>query len=76
MIVGAAQASGATAVASGFRSLTGRGVQAAVDGQKVAVGGRARLRETGAHIPTELVDRVTPWSNRGAAVLDVVAAGR
>jgi P-type Cu2+ transporter len=74
-IANAAKASGATTVASDFRSLTGRGVQATVDGQKVAVGGPALLRETGAHVPTELVDRTTPWSDRGAAVLYVVVAG-
>ena len=74
-IANAAKASGATTVASDFRSLTGRGVQATVDGQKVAVGGPALLREMGAHVPTELVDRTTPWSDRGAAVLYVVVAG-
>ena len=74
-IVSAAKASGATAVASDFRSLTGRGVQATVDGHKVAVGGPALLRETGAQVPAELVDRTTPWSDRGAAVLYVVADG-
>ena len=74
-IVTAAKAAGATAVASDFRSLTGRGVQATVDGQKVAVGGPALLRETGAEVPAELAERTRPWSDRGAAVLYVVADG-
>ena len=74
-IVTAAKDAGATAVASDFRSLTGRGVQATVEGQKVAVGGPALLRETGAQVPTELAGRTTPWSERGAAVLYVVADG-
>jgi Cu2+-exporting ATPase len=74
-IVTAAKDAGATAVASDFRSLTGRGVQAMVEGQKVAVGGPALLRETGAQVPTALADRTTPWSDRGAAVLYVVADG-
>src|SRR5918995_243078 len=74
-IVTAAKDAGATAVASDFRSLTGRGVQAVVDGQKVAVGGPALLRETGADVPAELAERTQPWSERGAAVLYVVANG-
>ena len=74
-IVTAAKAAGATAVAGDFRSLTGRGVQATVDGQKVAVGGPALLRETGAEVPAELAERTRPWSDRGAAVLYVVADG-
>jgi P-type Cu2+ transporter len=74
-IVTAAKAAGATAVASDFRSLTGRGVQAVVDNQKVAVGGPALLRETGAEVPAGLAERTRPWSDRGAAVLYVVANG-
>ena len=74
-IVTAAKAAGAAATASEFRSLTGRGVQAVVDGHKVAVGGPALLRETGAEVPTELATRTRPWSQRGAAVLYVVADG-
>jgi Cu2+-exporting ATPase len=71
-IVTAAKASGASATASDFRSLTGRGVQASVDGQKVAVGGPALLRETEGEVPARLVERTRPWSDRGAAVLHVV----
>ena len=74
-IATAAKDAGATAVASDFRSLTGRGVQAVVEGQKVAVGGPALLRETGAEVPTGLAERTRPWSERGAAVLYVVADG-
>jgi P-type Cu2+ transporter len=39
-IVAAAEAAGGAARASGFRAMTGRGVQATVDGATVAVGGR------------------------------------
>jgi len=74
-IVTAAKHAGATASASDFRSLTGRGVQAVVDGQKVAVGGPALLRETGAEVPAGLAERTRPWSERGAAVLYVMADG-
>ena len=79
-IVAAAQKSGedagSTGTATGFRSLTGRGVQAVVDGATVAVGGPALLRETGAQVPAGLADRTAPWSQRGAAVLYVVTDGR
>jgi Cu2+-exporting ATPase len=74
-IVTAAKHAGATASAGDFRSLTGRGVQAVVDGQKVAVGGPALLRETGAEVPAGLAERTRPWSERGAAVLYVMADG-
>ena len=74
-IVAAAKASGATAAASDFRSLTGRGVQAVVDGQTVAIGGPALLRKTGAEVPAGLTERTRPWSDRGAAVLYVVTDG-
>ncbi|MBB4694989.1 Cu2+-exporting ATPase [Actinoplanes abujensis] len=52
------------ATATGFRSLTGRGVQAVVDGETYAVGGPALLRELGMP-PAE-------GSRRGAAVLHLV----
>ena len=74
-VVAAAAAAGATAVAGDFRSLTGRGVRAVVDGEQVAVGGPALLRETGAEVPAELAGRTRPWSDRGAAVLYVVSGG-
>jgi Cu2+-exporting ATPase len=59
--------------ATDFRSLTGRGVEATVDGRHIAVGGPALLRQTGAHVPAALAARVQPWSDRGAAVLYVLA---
>jgi Cu2+-exporting ATPase len=73
-IVTAAKAdSKSVPVASDFRSLTGRGVQATVEGRQVAVGGPALLRETGAQAPVDLAARVQPWSDKGAAVLYVLA---
>jgi Cu2+-exporting ATPase len=63
-------------VASDFRSLTGRGVQAVVDGAEVAVGGPAFLREYGVPEPAELESDVEAWKARGAAVLHVVRDGR
>jgi Cu2+-exporting ATPase len=57
--------------ATGFRAIPGRGVEAAVGGAVVAVGGPALLRERGLEpaAPAE-------WAQRGAAVLHVVQDGR
>jgi len=63
-------------VASEFRSLTGRGVQAVVNGAEVAVGGPAFLREYGVPEPAELEAEVAAWKGRGAAVLHVVRDGQ
>ncbi|MET9316233.1 heavy metal translocating P-type ATPase [Kribbella sp. NPDC003505] len=62
-------------VATDFRSLTGRGVQAVVDGSEVAVGGPAYLRENGLAEPDGLESEVAGWKDRGAAVLHVVRDG-
>ena len=58
--------------ASGFRSMTGRGVTAEVDGVEVAVGGPALLRDRDLPVPDELRDATDAWVGRGAAVLHVV----
>ncbi|WP_329002213.1 heavy metal translocating P-type ATPase [Kribbella sp. NBC_00709] len=63
-------------VAADFRSLTGRGVQAVVEGSEVAVGGPAYLREVGLAEPDELEAEVTVWKARGAAVLHVLRDGQ
>jgi Cu2+-exporting ATPase len=63
-------------VATDFRSLPGRGVQAAVNGSVVAVGGPALLAELGAEVPAELAAATRPWVERGASVLHVVRDGR
>lgn len=68
-IVTTAEKRGGRATATDFRSLTGRGVQAKVDGIRYAVGGPALLRELRADVPAELGDRAARWSSRGAAVL-------
>ena len=62
-------------VATGFRSITGRGVEADVDGTSVAVGGPALLRERSLAEPPALADDVQAWKERGATVLHVVAGG-
>ncbi|MDX2968280.1 heavy metal translocating P-type ATPase [Kribbella solani] len=74
--VGAGEVAGGKLVASEFRSLTGRGVQAVVNGAEVAVGGPAYLRENGLTEPAALAADVTEWKARGAAVLHVVRDGQ
>jgi P-type Cu2+ transporter len=61
--------------ATGFRSLTGRGVEAEVEGSTVAVGGPALLRERGLTSPGPLTAHTRRWEARGAAVLHVVRDG-
>jgi Cu2+-exporting ATPase len=58
--------------AAGFRAITGRGVEATVDGDPYAVGGPALLRERSLTEPDELRARVDEWRARGAAVLYLV----
>jgi P-type Cu2+ transporter len=70
-IVTAARAHGALPSAREFRSLTGRGVEALVDGHRVAVGGPALLRERKLVEPADLSDRIAAWQARGASVLHV-----
>ncbi|WP_248758986.1 heavy metal translocating P-type ATPase [Pseudarthrobacter sp. SSS035] len=58
--------------ATGFSSLTGRGVRATIDGRTVHVGGPALLRELGAVEPEPLARSTRTWMERGAAVLHVI----
>ncbi len=67
---------GALPRATGFRSMTGRGVRATVDGTDIAVGGPALLREHGAAVPGGLARATDEWAARGAAVLHVLRDGR
>jgi len=62
--------------ATGFRSMAGRGVQATVDGELVAVGGPALLRERGLTEPPAVAGEAGRWRDRGAAVLHVVRGDR
>ncbi|MEU5950319.1 heavy metal translocating P-type ATPase [Micromonospora sp. NPDC047465] len=71
-LVTVARDRGLRATARDFRSLTGRGVQAVVDGTTWAVGGPALLRELGVQVPEELESVARGWSARGAAVLHLV----
>ena len=75
-IVTAARDRGEVGTASDFRSITGRGVEATVDGQAYALGGPALLRERSLAVPAELAEQVEEWEARGAAVLHLVRDDR
>jgi Cu2+-exporting ATPase len=74
-IVRAAREAGAVPAATGFRSLTGRGVRASVEGSDVHVGGPSLLESLGLTEPDDLAGRTGPWRERGATVLHVVVDG-
>ena len=59
-----------------FRSRSGRGVEATIDGARHAVGGPTLLRESGAVVPPELADRTGGWRDRGASVLYLLEGTR
>jgi len=76
-IVAAADDRGLTvSAASAFRSITGRGVEASVDGELVAVGGQALLRERNRTEPRAIANRTAGWRERGASVLHLVRDSR
>ncbi|MBT2588380.1 copper-translocating P-type ATPase [Arthrobacter sp. ISL-95] len=62
--------------ATGFTSMTGRGVRAMVGGRTIQVGGPALLRELGLTEPEALATLTREWMGRGAAVLHVVDGDR
>ncbi|HEV2917730.1 MAG TPA: heavy metal translocating P-type ATPase [Actinomycetota bacterium] len=71
-VVAAARDRGDLPRATGFRAMTGRGVQAEVEGATVAVGGPALLGQLGLAEPEALAGELEGWRGRGAAVLYVV----
>jgi P-type Cu2+ transporter len=73
-IVAAARTRGEIPSADEFRAFTGRGVEAAVDGVRYAVGGPALLRERQLTPPAALHDEIAAWEQRGAAVLYLIHA--
>jgi Cu2+-exporting ATPase len=58
--------------ATEFRALTGRGVEATIDGTRYAVGGPALLRQRHLDVPDDLAHTIVGWQERGAAVLHLV----
>ncbi|MDQ3772799.1 MAG: copper-translocating P-type ATPase [Actinomycetota bacterium] len=71
-IVAAARERGELPSADDFRSMTGRGVEATVDGARMTVGGPSLLRERSLDVPQELDRSVAAWTERGGAILYVV----
>jgi Cu2+-exporting ATPase len=62
--------------ATDFRSMTGRGVQAQINGVTVAVGGPALLREQQLQLPTAVTEPIAQWQERGAAILHIIHDGQ
>ena len=71
-IVTAARERGDVAQATEFRAITGRGVEALIDGRRYAVGGPVLLRERSLDIPESIRGDIDAWTGRGAAVLHLV----
>ena len=68
-IVRAALDKGQLPQATAFRSMTARGVEASIDGRRLAVGGPKLMTERAAEVPRDIQDEVDGWKRRGAAVL-------
>ena len=75
-IVEAASERGDTPTAIGFRSMSGRGVEAELDGHRVAVGGPALLKERDLLVPNEVEAATGGWRERGAAILYLIEDDR
>ena len=75
-MVTAAQEVGTLPAVDDFRSLTGRGVVALVEGSETAVGGPALLRERHLEEPADLSAQLAEWKGRGAAISYVVRDGK
>ena len=71
-IVAAARDRGPIADATNFRAMSGRGVEAFVNGTRVAVGGPTLLRERSLRVPDDLHRETEPWRDRGASILYLV----
>ncbi|MPZ53996.1 MAG: copper-translocating P-type ATPase [Acidimicrobiia bacterium] len=74
-IIAEAQRRGDIPTSSGFRAMSGRGVEAEVDSRTVAVGGPALLAERGVGASVAIKEATEPWMSRGASVLWVVVDG-
>jgi Cu2+-exporting ATPase len=79
-IMTAARDRGDVASARDFRSITGRGVEASINGDTYTVGGPNMVRELSLTEPDELTDWSTAWRDRGSSVLylargDVIIGG-
>jgi len=72
-ILSAAADRGTIPEAAGFRSMSGRGVEARVGGVMVSVGGPVLMKERGFTIPESIDQAVTDWRGRGSSILYVIA---
>jgi len=73
-IVAAATERGDVPKATGFRSVTGRGVEASVDGDIYSVGGPNMVRELSLTEPAALTEWSQGWKDRGSSVLYLARA--
>ena len=71
-VVAAATARDELPSASGFRAMSGRGVEARVGESRVAVGGPALIAERNLYLPMEVDEATKPWKKRGAGILYVL----
>jgi Cu2+-exporting ATPase len=71
-IVAAARVRGSIPAATDFRAMSGRGVEASVNGTRVAVGGPSLLRERSLDVPDDLRRETEPWRGRGASILYLI----
>ena len=74
-IVAAARENGKMRTATEFKSMSGRGVEALIEGERIAVGGPALIRERDLSVPDQFTSSVEEWKKRGAAVLYVIEGG-
>jgi Cu2+-exporting ATPase len=71
-IVAAARVAGEVPASTDFKAMSGRGVEARVEGDLVSVGGPALLRDKEVAVSSRVKGAVEEWESRGAAVLYVV----
>lgn len=71
-IMTSAQSRGEVPAATEIRSLTGRGVEAHIDGVTYSVGGPVLLRERKINVPVQLLMAIEQWTARGASVLYLI----
>jgi Cu2+-exporting ATPase len=71
-VVAAAKNRGEVPVATGFRAMSGRGVEAEVKSSRVAVGGPALVAERNLDRPEAVEAKTSTWSERGTGILYVV----
>jgi Cu2+-exporting ATPase len=75
-LVRAAEDNGSFPSATGFHSMTGRGVEANVGGRTLAVAGPRLVEERGADVPAEMDEHIAEWNSRGASVLFLIEGTR